>query len=162
MIIWRIVPLDVAMKRMDRKIIFLIATALALGSAMEATGGAAFLSHLLLSLLGGASPAVILSGFFLLVAILANILSTKATAVLFTPIAVAIANSLDAPPEAFAVAVVFGANCSFASPVGYQTNLLVMTPGRYRFMDFVRLGAPLILVCWISFSLFAPFWYDFP
>ena len=162
MIIWRIVPLDVAMKRMDRKIIFLIATALALGSAMEATGGATFLSYLMLSLLAGASPAIILSGFFLLVAILANILSTKATAVLFTPIAVAIANSIGAPPEAFAVAVVFGANCSFASPVGYQTNLLVMTPGRYRFMDFVRLGIPMIILCWISFSLFAPFWYDFP
>ena len=86
MIIWRIVPLDVAMKRMDRKIIFLIATALALGSAMEATGGATFLSYLMLSLLAGASPAIILSGFFLLVAILANILSTKATAVLFTPL----------------------------------------------------------------------------
>jgi di/tricarboxylate transporter len=62
-------------------------------------------------------------------------------------------------PEAFAVAVVFAANCSFASPVGYQTNLLVMAPGGYRFKDFIRAGTPLLLICWIAFSLFAPLWY---
>jgi len=110
-------------------------------------------------LLGDASPAVILSGFFLLTALLANILSTKATAVLFTPIAVAIANDVGVPPEAFAVAVIFAANCSFASPVGYQTNLLVMAPGGYKFRDFIKAGLPLLVICWITFSLFAPIWY---
>ena len=77
---------------------------------------------------------------------------------LFTPIAVSVGHGLGVDPMAFAVAVVFAANCSFASPIGYQTNLLVMTPGQYRFMDFVRVGAPLIIVLWIAFSLFAP-WY---
>jgi len=63
------------------------------------------------------------------------------------------------PVEPFAVAVVFAANCSFASPVGYQTNLLVMAPGHYKFIDFVKIGSPLIFICWITFSLFAPWWY---
>jgi di/tricarboxylate transporter len=56
--------------------------------------------------------------------------------------------------------VIFAASCSFASPIGYQTNLLVMAPGHYRFSDYVRAGAPLILILWVAFSLFAPWYYD--
>ena len=113
----------------------------------------------MLQVFGGFSVGVVLSAFFLLVAVLSNILSTKATAVLFTPIAVGVAHAVNTPVEPFAVAVVFAANCSFASPVGYQTNLLVMGPGHYRFMDFVRAGVPLILLLWIVFSLFGPWYY---
>jgi di/tricarboxylate transporter len=148
-----------AARAIDRTIVMMIAAALALGSALQATGGAEFLAGLLLSAVGDASPAVILSAFFLLVAVLANIISTKATAVLFTPIAVGLANGLALPIEPFAVAVVFAANCSFASPVGYQTNLLVMAPGNYRFVDFVRVGAPLLIIVWLVFSLVAPWYY---
>ena len=151
--------LDDAIKALDAKVVFLIAAALSLGSAMHATGGAAFLAHVVLVGLGDASPAVVLGVFFLLVAALANILSTKATAVLFTPIGVGIARELGVSPEAFAVAVVFAANCSFASPVGYQTNLLVMAPGGYRFVDFVKTGIPLMLICWAAFFMFAPWYY---
>ena len=61
---------------------------------------------------------------------------------------------------AFAVAVVFAANCSFATPVGYQTNLLVMGPGHYRFSDFVRAGFPLTVILWLVFSFFAPWYYS--
>ncbi|MBT4907930.1 MAG: SLC13 family permease [Rhodospirillaceae bacterium] len=148
-----------AARAIDRTIVMMIAAALALGSALQATGGAEFLAGLLLSAVGDASPAVILSAFFLLVAVLANIISTKATAVLFTPIAVGLANGLALPIEPFAVAVVFAANCSFASPVGYQTNLLVMAPGNYRFVDFVRVGTPLLIIVWLIFSLVAPWYY---
>ena len=99
---------------------------------------------------------------FLLLALLSNVLSTKATAVLFTPIAVDLARVLGAPVEPFAVAVIFASNCSFASPIGYQTNLVVMTPGNYRFIDFVKVGTPLILLVWIAFTLFAPWYYGLP
>jgi di/tricarboxylate transporter len=58
--------------------------------------------------------------------------------------------------------VIFASNCSFGSPIGYQTNLVVMTPGNYRFMDFVRVGTPLILLVWIAFTLFAPWYYGLP
>lgn len=148
-----------AMRALDRQLVFLIASALALGKAMQETGGADFLAESMLLVFGDSSTAVVLSAFFLLVALLSNVLSTKATAVLFTPIAVGVAHAVNAPVEPFAVAVVFAANCSFASPVGYQTNLLVMGPGHYRFIDFVRAGMPLILLLWIVFSLFGPWYY---
>ena len=108
----------------------------------------------------GASPATILSLFFLLVAGLSNIISTKTAAVLFTPIAVDLAIELGVEPHVFAVAVIFAANCSFASPLGYQTNLLVMGPGHYKFTDFARAGLPLIVLLWAAFSLFAPWYYE--
>ena len=57
------------------------------------------------------------------------------------------------------VAVVFASNCAFASPVGYQTNLLIMAPGNYRFGDFIKAGAPLLIIVWAAFSLFAPWYY---
>jgi len=144
---------------LDRSIVLTIAMALALGVAMQVTGGAAFLADGMTSLMAGASPAYVLSAFFLMVALLSNLVSTKAAAVLFTPIAVGIAKGLGVDPHPFAVAVVFAANCSFASPIGYQTNLLVMAPGHYRFLDFARAGLPLIFVIWIVFSLFAPWYY---
>lgn len=159
MLLSRVLNMREAVRALDSQIILTIAAALALGAAMEETGGAAFLSHMLLALLDGATPAVVLSAFFLLVGCLANIISTKATAVLFTPIAVGVARELGMPAEVFAVAVVFAANCSFASPIGYQTNLLVMVPGRYRFIDFVKAGAPLLVFVWAAFTLFAPWYY---
>ncbi|HEY9536880.1 MAG TPA: SLC13 family permease [Kiloniellaceae bacterium] len=151
-----------ALKVLDRKIVLTIVMALALGAAMQETGGATLIAHVLTELMAGASPGQVLSAFFLLLALLSNVLSTKATAVLFTPIAVDLARILGVPVEAFAVAVIFASNCSFASPIGYQTNLLVMNPGNYRFIDFVRAGMPLIILVWIVFSLFAPWYYGLP
>ena len=148
-----------AFQALDPKIVTTIVAALALGVAMQETGGARYLAHLLLTALEGASTAMVLSMFFLLVAGLSNIISTKTAAVLFTPIAVDLAMELGAPPQAFAVAVVFAANCSFASPLGYQTNLLVMGPGHYKFIDFARAGFPLIVLMWVVFTLFAPWYY---
>ncbi len=148
-----------AVRAVDPLIIATIGTALALGVALQETGGAAYLAHGLVEALEGAGAVTVLSLFFLLVAVLSNVISTKTTAVLFTPIAVDIAHELGVAPAAFAVAVVFAANCSFASPLGYQTNLLVLGPGHYRFVDFARVGAPLIVLLWAAFSLFAPWYY---
>lgn len=148
-----------ATRAVDPLIVATIGTALALGIALQETGGAQFIAHGMASAMKGFSPAVMLSVFFLLIAVLSNIISTKTTAVLFTPIAIDFGIEVGAAPEAFAVAVIFAANCSFASPLGYQTNLLVMGPGHYKFMDFTRVGIPLVFVMWITFSLFAPWYY---
>ena len=148
-----------AFQALDPKIVTTIAAALALGVALQETGGARYLAHSLLVALEGASTAMVLSLFFLLVAGLSNVISTKTAAVLFTPIAVDLAMELGVQPQVFAVAVVFAANCSFASPLGYQTNLLVMGPGHYRFTDFARAGLPLIVLLWVVFTLFAPWYY---
>ena len=159
MVVFGVLNVRQAFQALDPKIVTTIAAALALGVALQETGGARFLAHLLVTALQGASPTVILSLFFLLVAGLSNIISTKTAAVLFTPIAVDLAHELGIPPEAFAVAVVFAANCSFASPLGYQTNLLVMGPGHYKFTDFARAGVPLIVLLWVVFTLFVPWYY---
>ena len=148
-----------AFQAVDAKIFTTIGAALALGVALQETGGAQYLAQALVSALEGATPATILSLFFLLVAVLSNIISTKTAAVLFTPIAVDLALALGVDPQVFAVAVIFAANCSFASPLGYQTNLLVMGPGHYRFADFFRAGLPLIVLMWLVFTLFAPWYY---
>ncbi|NQU60034.1 MAG: SLC13 family permease [Rhodospirillales bacterium] len=148
-----------AFRAVDPKIVTAIAAALAMSVALQDTGGARLLAHSLAGALTGAPPAVVLSVFFLVAAVLTNVISNNAVAVLFTPVAVGLANEMGVPPHVFAVAVVFAANCSFASPLGYQTNLLVMGPGHYKFTDFARAGAPLIVLMWLVFTLFAPWYY---
>ena len=143
----------------DRQIFLLVGSSVALATALEATGGAALIASSSLSLMEGASASVILSGLFLVMAVLTNVLSNNATAVLFTPIALGIAKGMGAPPEPFIAAVIFASNASFATPIGYQTNLLVMGPGHYRFSDFLRAGTPLVVIIWLTFSLLAPWYY---
>ncbi len=148
-----------AIRAVDRKVVFIVVSALALGAALFESGGAAFLAHGLVAAIDGAHPAIVLSGYFLLVAVFTNVLSNHACAVLFTPIGIEIARDVGVTPSVFVIATVFAANCSFATPIGYLTNLLVMTPGDYRFTDFLRVGTLLILLLWIGFSLFAPWYY---
>lgn len=107
-----------------------------------------------------------ISVLFLLVAITTNLLTNNACAILFTPIAMNLAGSITVPEGfeydiafIFAITVVFGANCSFASPIGYQTNLLVMGPGRYKFRDFIKAGVPLVLIIWITFTVLLKYYY---
>ncbi|WP_020399483.1 SLC13 family permease [Kordiimonas gwangyangensis] len=148
-----------ASRALNRQVFLLVGAALAMGATMEATGGAAFLGHQMVSALDGASSTVMLSALFLLVAVISNILSNNTTAILFTPIAVDVATRLDLPPLPFVVTVIFAANCSFATPVSYQTNLLVMGPGNYGFTDYMKLGIPLALVVWAAFSVVVPWHY---
>ncbi|MBO6825739.1 MAG: SLC13 family permease [Sneathiella sp.] len=148
-----------ASRSVDRKILLLIWAALALGTSMQATGGATYIAEMLVFVLEGAHPAVILSGLFLLIAIFTNILSNSATAVLFTPVAIGVAETLQIDPMVFIFAVIFASNCSFATPMGYQTNLLVMGPGHYKFVDYFKAGAPLVIILWLVFSVFAPLYY---
>ncbi|MCE7030524.1 SLC13 family permease [Jiella avicenniae] len=148
-----------AARSFDRSIFMLVGAAIAAATALERTGGARLIADGALTALDGASPVVLLSGLFLVVAIFTNFLSNNATAVLFTPIALDIARRLGSSPEPWLACVIFGANASFATPIGYQTNLLVMGPGRYRFVDFVKAGVPLVLLVWLTFTLVAPWYY---
>lgn len=150
-----------AARAIDRRVVLMVGAALAMGAALEGTGGAHFLAASILGLVEGASPPIILSAFFLLVAALTNVLSNNATAVLFTPIAISVSDTLGVDPMAFVIAVLFAANCSFATPMSYQTNLLVMAPGHYKFSDYLKAGLPLIGLIWIVFSIVAPWYYGF-
>ncbi len=148
-----------AARAIDRRIFILVGTALALGLSLQATGGAELLAQMIATLLAGQPAWMLLSAFFLLVAVMTNLLSNNATAVLFTPIAVSLANSVGVDPTPFIFAVIFGANCSFATPMGYQTNLLVMGPGQYNFSDYLRSGTPLVIILWIAFTIVAPIYF---
>lgn len=148
-----------AARAVDRQVAFLVAAALAMGSALQATGGAAYLAQRMVDVLDGTCPAIVLSAMFALVAVMTNLPSNSATAVLFTPIAINTALALGVEPTVFIHAVIFAANCSFAAPMGYQTNLLVMGPGHYKFIEYLRGGAPLIVLIWLAFSLLAPWYY---
>jgi len=150
-----------AARSFDRQIYMMVGASLAAATAMERTGGAALIADGVVSSMQGQSVAVVLSALFLVTAVLTNVLSNNATAVLFTPVAIGIAQKMNVPVEPFIVCIIFAANCSFATPVGYQTNLLVLGPGRYRFSDYLKAGIPLMLLLWITFSVFAPFYYGF-
>lgn len=148
-----------ARRAFDARIFMLVGVSIALASALERTGGAAFLADSLVALTAGGGPAVLLSALFALIAVLTNVLSNNATAVLFTPIAISAAVTTGAPIEPFVITVIFAANASFATPIAYQTNLLIMGPGGYRFRDFLIAGTPLVVINWAVFTLFATWYY---
>jgi len=145
-----------AAKALSSQVILIVVASLAMGTALVKTGGADYLAQLFLAAVGEASPVVMLSGLMLVMAVLTNIVSNNAAAVIGTPIAIGIAQQLSLPPEPFVLAVLFGANMSYATPMAYKTNLLVMNAGGYRFSDFVRVGVPLTLIVWLSLSWLLP------
>lgn len=145
-----------AYEAVDWQVIFLLAGALSLGTAMEQSGAARLISDGLVKLVGGLGPQALISAFYLLTALLTAAMSNNATAVLLAPIAISTADSLGFDSRPFLMAVAFGASASFLTPVGYQTNTLVFGPGAYRFLDFVRVGAPLVVLFWAISTFLIP------
>jgi di/tricarboxylate transporter len=145
---------------LSAQVIMIIVTSLALGRAIMGTGMAEYLASGFVGMSSNLPGPVILSSFILIMTVLTNIVSNNAAAVIGTPIAIAIAQQLGVDPMPFVLAVLFGANMSFATPFGYQTNLLVLSAGGYKFSDFLRVGIPLTIVMWIGFSIVLPLIYD--
>ncbi len=141
-------------------VIMIIVTSLALGKALMGTGMADYLAMSFVNVASGMEIPFILSAFMLIMAILTNVVSNNAAAVIGTPIAVAVAQQLNASPEPFVLAVLFGANMSYATSFGYQTNLLIRSAGGYKSSDFLRVGIPLTVIMWIGFSLILPLLYE--
>ncbi len=146
-------------RALNAQIILIVAASLALGSALLETGAADVIAAWFVSLTMDSSVTMQLSGLMLLMAVLTNIVSNNAAAVIGTPIAIGIANQLSLPLEPFVLAVLFGANMSYATPMAYKTNLLVMTVGGYSFRDFLKVGIPLTLIMWLSLSWLVPKFY---
>jgi di/tricarboxylate transporter len=141
-------------------VIMIIVTSLALGKALLGTGMADYLAMGFVSMTHSLPIPMILSGFLLLMAILTNVVSNNAAAAIGTPIAIGIAQQLGVPADPFILATLFGANMSFATPYGYQTNLLILSAGGYKFTDFLRVGIPLTIIMWVGFSLLLPALYS--
>ncbi|MBT8085454.1 MAG: SLC13 family permease [Woeseia sp.] len=148
-----------AANALSTPVIMIIVVSLALGKALMGTGMADYLALGFVSAASDLEPAVILSLFILIMTIMTNVVSNNAAAVIGTPIAVAVANRLGVDPEPFILAVLFGANMSYATPFGYQTNLLILSAGGYKFSDFLRVGIPLTILMWLGFSFVLPMLY---
>ena len=145
-----------AANALSTKIIMIIVASLALGKALVVTNMASYLAVSFATVVGELPIPVILSLFMLIMSVMTNIVSNNAAAVIGTPIAIGIAQQLQVDPEPFILAVLFGANMSYATPFGYQSNLLILSAGGYKFSDFLRVGIPLIFIMWIGFSLVLP------
>ena len=150
-----------AYRAMDGRVLLIIIAMIAMSAALEKTGASAFYAGAFLDLLGGLSPAYVLSGVIVLTSISTHLLSNNATAILLLPIAIAAAQGLGVDPKPFIVAVCFGASACFATPIGYQTNLLVYGPGGYRFSDYLKLGIPLNVLVLAMGSVFIPMIWPF-
>jgi len=149
-----------AYRALDMSVLLLIAAFVPVGLAMQKTGTAEFIAGSILGLRDLNpelfTPVVILSVLYLLTSLLTQTISNNATAILLSPIALQLAVDMSVDPRPFLIAVAFSASAGLMTPYGYQTNLMVMGPGGYRFTDFVRFGAPLTLLFWVIASLLIP------
>ena len=145
-----------AYRALQGSVLLLIAGTIALGAAMEKTGTSRLYAEAFLGLLKGAPPAMILGGIITLTSVSTQILSNNATAVLIFPIAVSLAHQLGVDPRPFVIGVCIGASACFATPIGYQTNLLVYAPGGYRASDYLKLGLPLNLIVLVMGTALIP------
>ncbi|MCG8637456.1 MAG: anion permease, partial [Desulfobacterales bacterium] len=150
-----------AYRALEPEVLLLIIATIALGTAMEKTGATPLYAGLFLDLFSGMGPGLVLTGMILLASISTHILSNNATAVLLLPIAASTAVSLGVNPKPFIMGICFGASACFATPIGYQTNLLVYGPGGYHFPDYLKLGLPLNLLVVTMASLLIPLAWPF-
>ena len=153
-----------AYRSVDWSILFMLYGMLGLGVAMEQSGAAGWLAGLLvagthLAIPAGIAPFVMLSGFYLLTVALTELLSNNATAVAMIPIAIRVADQLGVSSRPYVIAVCIASSAAFMLPTGYQTHMMVYGPGGYKFTDFIKIGAPLNILCWAISSVLIPvFW----
>ena len=146
MIVTRVIRPAAAYDAVNWEVIFLLAGVIPLGLALEATGGADLVGALIVSLAPLLPAVAVLGVFFLVTSLLANVITPVASVALMVPIAIDVASRVGSNEVAFVLAVMFAGSTAFMTPIGYQTNLMVYSPGGYRFTDFVRVGGPLQLL----------------
>ena len=164
----RSLSIDEAYNSINWSVIFLIAALIPLGTAIHKTGldkvigyNIIYSGDFIVSYLGGSHQVVYLSLLYLFTFVMSSFISNAAVAVLLTPVAFIMANDLAIDPRPLLVAVCFGASASFMTPMGYQTNMMVYAPGKYRFKDFMYFGLPLTLIFWAVATYFIPKFWSF-
>ncbi len=159
MLLTRCLTVSQATRALDSSVLLLLAGMIPLGVAINSSGLASTATGWLVAHLGDLGPVAIISGFYLFTSLMTAVLSNGATAVLLAPIALELSQQTGIEPKALLVAIAFGASASFATPIGYQTNTMVMGPGGYSFGDYLRFGGPLSLIMWLAATLLLPlFW----
>ncbi|MEN8866523.1 MAG: SLC13 family permease [Akkermansiaceae bacterium] len=145
-----------AYQSIEWKVLFLIIGMLALGQALQYSGVADILALKVVDATREMDPRILIALFYLLAAILTEMVSNNAVAALLTPLGIIVGLRLGVDPKPFIVAVMFGSSASFATPIGYQTNTFVYGAGGYKFGDFFRAGFPLAVILWIVASVLIP------
>lgn len=159
LLITQCLKISEAISSLNVDTLLLLAATIPMGKAIETTGMAETIVDSLLLFSQMAPPLVFLSIFYLCTNLLTQLISNNAVAVLFTPIALLLATELGIDPKPLLVAIAFGASASFLTPMGYQTNAIVMGPGAYNFGDYFRVGLPLSILMWIIATICIPiFW----
>ena len=151
--------MEQAYRAIDWRAIFLIAGMLPLGTAMQETGAATYLAAQVMDILGDAGPWAVIGGLYVVTATATMIIPTAALVVLMSPIALSAMGDLGLQPETAMMAIAMAASASFTSPISHPANILVMGPGGYRFVDYLKIGVPLTLVIFVVVMVVLPiFW----
>ena len=160
MIVTRCLSVQEARRSVDWQVLLVIAASIALGAALAKTGAATYIAESMISLVAG-SPFATLVSLFVITAGFSAVISNLAAAVLMFPVALSAAQQLGVEMTPFAVTLMIAASACFATPIGYQTNLMVYGPGNYRFADFARIGVPLTLLVGLVTVLVVPWHWPF-
>ena len=156
MVLTRCLDMEQAYRAIDWRAIFLIAGMLPLGTAMQDTGAATYLADQVMNLLGDAGPWPVIMGLYVLTAMAPMIIPTAALVVLMSPIVLSAMADMGLQPETAMMAIAMAASASFTSPISHPANILVMGPGGYRFVDYLRVGVPLTIVVFITVMILLP------
>ncbi|MFS4482960.1 SLC13 family permease [Hyunsoonleella sp. 2307UL5-6] len=155
------IPMSKAYKGISWTSVVMIAAMIPMGIALQKTGTAELVANALVTYLGSISPVMLLGGIFLLTTTFSQVINNSATAVLMAPIAILAATSLNLSPEPFMIVVAISASTAFLTPVGTTTNAMVMSAGGYKFMDYLKVGAPLLLMFFIISLVLVPIIWPF-
>lgn len=161
MLALRCISPAVARRNVQWDVLIAIGASFALGAALDASGAAKAIASGVIDVSGAYGPWMALAATYLITMLLTELLSNNAAAALVFPIALSIASQLGVSPRPFVMAVTFAASYGFATPMGYQTNMMIFGPGGYRFADFLRVGVPLDLLCMVIAVTLIPFVWPF-
>jgi di/tricarboxylate transporter len=156
MVLTGCLKMEDAYRAIDWRAIFLIAGMLPLGTAMQDSGAAAYLAEQVMALLGDAGPWPVIMGLYVLTAMATMIIPTTALVVLMSPIVLSAMAELGLRPETAMMAIAMAASASFTSPISHPANILVMGPGGYRFVDYIKVGVPLTIIVFVTVMLLLP------
>jgi di/tricarboxylate transporter len=167
LLVLRSISIQDAYESISWSVIFLIASLIPVGIAIQKTGLDNTIGNMIISLatiVGGVEnlkPGIILAVLYGVTFVLSAFVSNAAVAVMITPIGIMLASVLQVDPRPFLVAICFGASCSFMTPMSYQTNMMIYGPGQYRLKDFFQMGIPLTLIFWIAAVYWIPRFWSF-
>ncbi|MCL2589184.1 MAG: SLC13 family permease [Oscillospiraceae bacterium] len=152
---------DQAYRAVSWNIVILIACMLPMATALENTGGVAFIADAITGALGGAGPIAVMAALYIVTSLFGVFISNTATAVLFLPVAILAAQEIGVSPFPLVMAVTYAASMSFATPVSTPPNAMVMTAGKYSFLDYMKVGVPLQIIVGIAVIFVLPLFFPF-